>query len=111
MDHINCWFNHLKALTFPAWEDNIQCNREGIHQFCIVDADSKEVLVAGIDSQHCTLEWEGGTVTCSVDTQQVGDVGAMPLENREYEAMWTVWQHDVPPPPETKKIVKQRYNG
>ncbi|WP_158454548.1 NEL-type E3 ubiquitin ligase domain-containing protein [Salmonella bongori] len=97
MDHINCWFNHLKALTFPAWEDNIQCNREGIHQFCIVDADSKEVLVAGIDSQHCTLEWEGGTVTCSVDTQQVGDVGAMPLENREYEAMWTVWQHDVPP--------------
>ncbi|HFL5521132.1 TPA: hypothetical protein ACG4A5_002196 [Salmonella bongori] len=97
LDHINCWFNHLKALTFPAWEDNIQCNREGIHQFCIVGADSKEVLVVGIDSQHCTLEWEGGTVTCSVDTQQVGDVGAMPLENREYEAMWTVWQHDVPP--------------
>ncbi|ECG8258292.1 E3 ubiquitin--protein ligase [Salmonella bongori] len=97
LDHINCWFNHLKALTFPAWEDNIQCNREGIHQFCIVGADSKEVLVVGIDSQHCVLKWEGGTVTCSVDTQQVGDVGAMPLENREYEAMWTVWQHDVPP--------------
>ncbi|ECG8514085.1 hypothetical protein DLR11_07275 [Salmonella enterica subsp. salamae] len=97
LDHIGSWFKHLKALTFPAWEDNIQCNREGIYQFCILGADSKEVLVVGIDSQHCTLEWEGGTVTCSVDTQQAGDVGAMPLENREYEAIWTAWINDAPP--------------
>ncbi|EBH8752675.1 leucine-rich repeat domain-containing protein [Salmonella sp. 741265055_HSA] len=69
---------------------------KGIHQFCILGADSKDVLVVGIDSQHCTLEWEGGTVTCSVDTQQTGDVGA-PLENREYESIWTAWINDAPP--------------
>ncbi|ELM1617142.1 hypothetical protein Q3P50_000297 [Salmonella enterica] len=96
LEHINSRFEHLKALTFPAWEDNIQCNRDGMHQFCILGANSKEVLVVGIDSQHCTLEWEGGTVTCCVDTQQAGDVGAMPLENREYEAIWTAWINDAP---------------
>ncbi len=48
-DHISSQFERLKALTFPAWEENIQCNRDGINQFCILDADSKEILSITLD--------------------------------------------------------------
>lgn len=100
-DHISSQFEYLKALTFPAWADNIQCNREGINQFCILDVDSREALVATIDSQHYKLEWEGGAVTCRVgaDISQAEDIipGAMALENREYEDIWAAWINDAPP--------------
>ncbi|HGB6230001.1 TPA: NEL-type E3 ubiquitin ligase domain-containing protein [Salmonella enterica subsp. houtenae serovar 1,40:z4,z23:-] len=116
-DHISSRFEHLKALAFPVWEDNIQCNREGIHQFCILDADSQEILSATLDDAgNYTVNCQGDNEThrLTVDTAQgeeckghaEGASGIVrtsfildttaPQTAAEYDAVWSEWERAAP---------------
>ncbi|ECG0716061.1 type III secretion system effector E3 ubiquitin transferase SspH1 [Salmonella enterica] len=113
-DHISSQFARLKALTFPAWEENIQCNRDGINQFCILDADSKEILSITLDDagnytvncqgyseahdfimdteqrEECTEFAEGASGTSLRPATTVSQKAA------EYDAVWSKWERDAP---------------
>ncbi|EEM8095694.1 type III secretion system effector E3 ubiquitin transferase SspH1 [Salmonella enterica] len=113
-DHISSQFARLKALTFPAWEENIQCNRDGINQFCILDADSKEILSITLDDagnytvncqgyseahdfimdteqgEECTEFAEGASGTSLRPATTVSQKAA------EYYAVWSKWERDAP---------------
>ncbi|WP_031605240.1 type III secretion system effector E3 ubiquitin transferase SspH1 [Salmonella enterica] len=113
-DHISSQFERLKALTFPAWEENIQCNRDGINQFCILDADSKEILSITLDDagnytvncqgyseahdfimdteqgEECTEFAEGASGTSLRPATTVSQKAA------EYYAVWSKWERDAP---------------
>ncbi len=109
-DHISSRFEHLKTLTFPVWQDNIQCNREGMHQFCILDADSLEILSVTLDDAgdyivNCQGDHETHCLT--VDTAQgeectghaEGASGTLLISLRpalptaaEYDAAWSEWE-------------------
>ncbi|ECJ6124902.1 E3 ubiquitin--protein ligase [Salmonella enterica] len=109
-DHISSRFEHLKTLTLPVWQDNIQCNREGIHQFCILDADSQEILSATLDDagnytiscqeynethcltvdtaqgEECTGHAEGASGTLLTSLRPASPTAA------EYDAVWSEWE-------------------
>ncbi|PVS22700.1 type III secretion system effector E3 ubiquitin transferase SspH1 [Salmonella enterica] len=113
-DHISSQFARLKALTFPAWEENIQCNRDGINQFCIPDAGSKEILSITLDDagnytvncqgyseahdfimdtepgEECTEFAEGASGTSLRPATTVSQKAA------EYDAVWSKWERDAP---------------
>ncbi|ENE6636657.1 type III secretion system effector E3 ubiquitin transferase SspH1 [Salmonella enterica] len=113
-DHISSQFARLKALTFPTWEENIQCNRDGINQFCILDADSKEILSITLDDagnytvncqgyseahdfimdteqgEECTEFAEGASGTSLRPATTVSQKAA------EYYAVWSKWERDAP---------------
>ncbi|ELK4343821.1 type III secretion system effector E3 ubiquitin transferase SspH1 [Salmonella enterica] len=113
-DHISSQFARLKALTFPAWEENIQCNRDGINQFCILDAGSKEILSITLDDagnytvncqgyseahdfimdtepgEECTEFAEGASGTSLHPATTVSQKAA------EYDAVWSKWERDAP---------------
>ncbi|PXN76111.1 type III secretion system effector E3 ubiquitin transferase SspH1 [Salmonella enterica] len=113
-DHISSQFARLKALTFPAWEENIQCNRDGINQFCILDAGSKEILSITLDDagnytvncqgyseahdfimdtdpgEECTEFAEGASGTPLRPATTVSQKAA------EYDAVWSKWERDAP---------------
>ncbi|MDJ7780756.1 type III secretion system effector E3 ubiquitin transferase SspH1 [Salmonella enterica] len=113
-DHISSQFARLKALTFPAWEENIQCNRDGINQFCILDAGSKEILSITLDDagnytvncqgyseahdfimdtepgEECTEFAEGAFGTSLRPATTVSQKAA------EYDAVWSKWERDAP---------------
>ncbi|ECR4757613.1 type III secretion system effector E3 ubiquitin transferase SspH1 [Salmonella enterica] len=113
-DHISSQFARLKALTFPAWEENIQCNRDGINQFCILDAGSKEILSITLDDagnytvncqgyseahdfimdtepgEECTEFAEGASGTSLRPATTVSQKAA------EYDAVWSKWERDTP---------------
>ncbi|EGW7637459.1 E3 ubiquitin--protein ligase, partial [Salmonella enterica] len=109
-DNISSRFEHLKTLTLPVWQDNIQCNREGIHQFCILDADSQEILSATLDDagnytiscqeynethcltvdtaqgEECTGHAEGASGTLLTSLRPASPTAA------EYDAVWSEWE-------------------
>ncbi|EAP4935215.1 type III secretion system effector E3 ubiquitin transferase SspH1 [Salmonella enterica] len=113
-DHISSQFERLKALTFPAWEENIQCNRDGINQFCILNADSKEILSITLDDagnytvncqgyseahdfimdteqgEECTEFAEGASGTSLRPATTASQTAA------EYDAVWSKWERDAP---------------
>ncbi|EBK3771430.1 type III secretion system effector E3 ubiquitin transferase SspH1 [Salmonella enterica] len=113
-DHISSQFARLKALTFPAWEENIQCNRDGINQFCILDAGNKEILSITLDDagnytvncqgyseahdfimdtepgEECTEFAEGASGTSLRPATTVSQKAA------EYDAVWSKWERDAP---------------
>ncbi|ECX8331483.1 type III secretion system effector E3 ubiquitin transferase SspH1 [Salmonella enterica] len=113
-DHISSQFARLKALTFPAWEENIQCDRDGINQFCILDAGSKEILSITLDDagnytvncqgyseahdfimdtepgEECTEFAEGASGTSLRPATTVSQKAA------EYGAVWSKWERDAP---------------
>ncbi|HFL6724409.1 TPA: type III secretion system effector E3 ubiquitin transferase SspH1 [Salmonella enterica subsp. enterica serovar Typhimurium] len=113
-DHISSQFARLKALTFSAWEENIQCNRDGINQFCILDAGSKEILSITLDDagnytvncqgyseahdfimdtepgEECTEFAEGASGTSLRPATTVSQKAA------EYDAVWSKWERDAP---------------
>ncbi|ECD5489197.1 type III secretion system effector E3 ubiquitin transferase SspH1 [Salmonella enterica subsp. enterica serovar Brijbhumi] len=113
-DHISSQFARLKALTFPAWEENIQCNKDGINQFCILDAGSKEILSITLDDagnytvncqgyseahdfimdtepgEECTEFAEGASGTSLRPATTVSQKAA------EYDAVWSKWERDAP---------------
>ncbi|EJR6576574.1 type III secretion system effector E3 ubiquitin transferase SspH1 [Salmonella enterica] len=113
-NHISSQFARLKALTFPAWEENIQCNRDGINQFCILDAGSKEILSITLDDagnytvncqgyseahdfimdtepgEECTEFAEGASGTSLRPATTVSQKAA------EYDAVWSKWERDAP---------------
>ncbi|EML8354444.1 type III secretion system effector E3 ubiquitin transferase SspH1 [Salmonella enterica] len=113
-DHISSQFARLKALTFPAWEENIQCNRDGINQFCILDAGSKEILSITLDDagnytvncqgyseahdfimdtepgEECTEFAEGASGTSLRPATTASQTAA------EYYAVWSKWERDAP---------------
>ncbi|EDR4079768.1 E3 ubiquitin--protein ligase [Salmonella enterica] len=116
-DHISSRFEHLKALAFPVWEDNIQCNRDDIHQFCILDADSQEILSATLDDAgNYTVNCQGDNEThrLTLDTAQgeectghaEGASGIVrtsflldataPQTAAEYDAVWSEWERAAP---------------
>ncbi|ECF0533712.1 E3 ubiquitin--protein ligase [Salmonella enterica subsp. enterica] len=113
-DHISSQFERLKALTFPAWEENIQCNRDGINQFCILDADSKEILSITLDDAgNYTVDCQGYSEAHDfiMDTEQREECtefaeGASGTSLRpattasqtaaEYYAVWSKWERDAP---------------
>ncbi|EEH2386715.1 type III secretion system effector E3 ubiquitin transferase SspH1 [Salmonella enterica subsp. enterica serovar Newport] len=113
-DHISSQFARLKALTFHAWEENIQCNRDGINQFCILDAGSKEILSITLDDagnytvncqgyseahdfimdtepgEECTEFAEGASGT------SLRPATTVPQKAAEYDAVWSKWERDAP---------------
>ncbi|WP_140320523.1 NEL-type E3 ubiquitin ligase domain-containing protein, partial [Salmonella enterica] len=116
-DHISSQFERLKALTFPAWEENIQCNRDGINQFCILDEDSQEILSVTLDDAgNYTVNCQGYSEThrLTLDTAQ-GEEGTghaegasgtfrtsflpattAPQTPAEYDAVWSAWRRAAP---------------
>ncbi|ELQ3858953.1 type III secretion system effector E3 ubiquitin transferase SspH2 [Salmonella enterica] len=131
-DHISSRFEHLKTLTFPVWEDNIQCNRDGIHQFCILDADSQEILSVTLnDAGNYTVNCQGYNEThhFTMDTAQgevctehaEGASGTLrtsflpattaPQTAAEYDAVWSEWERAAPagePPGRAAVVQKMR---
>ncbi|PXO62619.1 type III secretion system effector E3 ubiquitin transferase SspH1 [Salmonella enterica] len=113
-DHISSQFARLKALTFPAWEENIQCNRDGINQFCILDAGSKEILSITLDDAgNYTVNCQGYSEAHDfiMDTEPGeectefagGASGTSPRpattvsqKAAEYDAVWSKWERDAP---------------
>ncbi|ENR3904197.1 leucine-rich repeat domain-containing protein [Salmonella enterica] len=116
-DHISSRFEHLKALAFPVWEDNIQCNRDDIHQFCILDADSQEILSATLDDAgNYTVNCQGGNEThrltldtaqgeeCTGHAEEASGIvrtsflldATAPQTAAEYDAVWSEWERAAP---------------
>ncbi|ECD8072382.1 E3 ubiquitin--protein ligase [Salmonella enterica] len=116
-DHISSRFEHLKALAFPVWEDNIQCNRDDIHQFCILDADSQEILSATLDDAgNYTVNCHGDNEThrltldtaqgeeCTGHAEEASGIvrtsflldATAPQTAAEYDAVWSEWERAAP---------------
>ncbi len=116
-DHISSRFEHLKALAFPVWEDNIQCNRDDIHQFCILDADSQEILSATLDDAgNYTVNCQGDNEThrltldtaqgeeCTGHAEEASGIvrtsflldATAPQTAAEYDAVWSEWERAAP---------------
>ncbi|EDV9971368.1 E3 ubiquitin--protein ligase [Salmonella enterica subsp. houtenae] len=116
-DHISSRFEHLKALAFPVWEDNIQCNRDDIHQFCILDADSQEILSATLDDAgNYTVNFQGDNEThrltldtaqgeeCTGHAEEASGIvrtsflldATAPQTAAEYDAVWSEWERAAP---------------
>ncbi|HFL5521121.1 TPA: NEL-type E3 ubiquitin ligase domain-containing protein [Salmonella bongori] len=101
-EHVGSKFEYLKGLAFPAQMENIQRNREGLNQFCILDADSKEALVVTIEPEHYLIEWEGVTIMYGYAQERLYGAHAMSgatslAQPEAYDAIWSEWQANAPP--------------
>ncbi|EAM4785722.1 E3 ubiquitin--protein ligase, partial [Salmonella enterica] len=56
-------FECLRELAFPAYADNIQSNRGGTDQYCILNENSQEILSIIFNTEGYTVEGGGKSVT------------------------------------------------
>ncbi|HAK4778313.1 TPA: E3 ubiquitin--protein ligase [Salmonella enterica] len=96
-------FEQLRTLAYAGCEESIQSGRHGEGQFCILDADSQEILSVTLD------DYGNYTVNClgyhethrfTLETEQ-GEECAGPAEGTlqtpaEYDTAWPEWERAAP---------------
>ncbi|EDP8629102.1 SPI-1 type III secretion system effector E3 ubiquitin transferase SlrP [Salmonella bongori] len=90
-------FERLRALAFPAYMENIQCNRAGTSQYCILNVNSQEILSITFNTDSYTVECEGETVTYTleIESEQTKRT-SLSREAVDYELIWSDWVNHAP---------------
>lgn len=116
-------FEQLRALAYPGLGENIQSGRHGENHFCILDAESREMLSVTLDDVgEYTVKCQGHNETHNLTMDTVrGEEGAygtlrtshaVPQTAENYEAVWSVWERAAPPEEVTDRAgVVQKLRG
>ncbi|EIK1296355.1 E3 ubiquitin--protein ligase [Salmonella enterica] len=96
-------FEQLRTLAYVGCEESIQSGRHGEGQFCILDADSQEILSVTLD------DYGNYTVNClgyhethrfPLETEQgeecAGPAEGTPQVPAEYGTAWQEWERAAP---------------
>ncbi|EDT6888572.1 E3 ubiquitin--protein ligase [Salmonella enterica subsp. enterica] len=96
-------FEQLRTLAYVGCEESIQSGRHGEGQFCILDADSQEILSVTLD------DYGNYTVIClgyhethrfTLETEQgeecAGPAEGTPQVPAEYDTAWAEWEMAAP---------------
>ncbi|EEC0942407.1 E3 ubiquitin--protein ligase [Salmonella enterica subsp. enterica] len=96
-------FEQLRTLAYAGCEESIQSGRHGEGQFCILDADSQEILSVTLD------DYGNYTVNClgyhethrfTLETEQgeecAGPAEGTPQVPAEYGTAWQEWERAAP---------------
>ncbi|EJJ4223529.1 leucine-rich repeat domain-containing protein [Salmonella enterica] len=96
-------FERLRMLAYAGCEESIQSGRHGEGQFCILDADSQEILSVTLD------DYGNYTVNClgyhethrfTLETEQgeecAGPAEGTPQVPAEYDTAWAEWEMAAP---------------
>ncbi|EAN4435352.1 E3 ubiquitin--protein ligase [Salmonella enterica] len=96
-------FEQLRTLAYAGCEESIQSGRHGEGQFCILDADSQEILSVTLD------DYGNYTVNClgyhethrfTLETEQgeecAGPAEGTPQTPAEYDTAWPEWERAAP---------------
>ncbi|HCM1953009.1 TPA: type III secretion system effector E3 ubiquitin transferase SspH2 [Salmonella enterica subsp. salamae serovar 9,46:z4,z24:z39:z42] len=110
-------FEQLRMLAYAGYEESIHSGRHGESHFCILDADSQEILSVTLDDagnytvncqghnetyrftmdieqgEECTEHTEGVSGTLQVSPLPAP---AAPQTPAEYDAVWSVWRRAAP---------------
>ncbi|ENC5518976.1 E3 ubiquitin--protein ligase, partial [Salmonella enterica] len=110
-------FEQLRMLAYTGCEESIQSSRYGESNFCILDADSREILSVTLDDygnytvncqgyheiHRLTLETEQGEECTEYAEGASGPLRASappataaPQTPAEYDAVWSEWRKAVP---------------
>ncbi|EGJ6726531.1 E3 ubiquitin--protein ligase [Salmonella enterica] len=110
-------FERLRMLAYAGCEESIQSGRHGEGQFCILDADSQEILSVTLDDygnytvncqgyheiHRLTLETEQGEECTEYAEGASGPLRASappataaPQTPAEYDAVWSEWRKAAP---------------
>ncbi|EBW4471376.1 type III secretion system effector E3 ubiquitin transferase SspH2 [Salmonella enterica subsp. enterica serovar Lattenkamp] len=110
-------FEQLRMLAYAGYEESIHSGRHGESHFCILDADSQEILSVTLDDagnytvncqghnetyrftmdieqgEECTEHAEGASGTLHVSPLPAP---ATPQTPAEYDAVWSEWKRAAP---------------
>ncbi|EDG5112353.1 E3 ubiquitin--protein ligase, partial [Salmonella enterica subsp. enterica serovar Derby] len=110
-------FEQLRMLAYAGYEESIHSGRHGESHFCILDADSQEILSVTLDDagnyivncqghnetyrftmdieqgEECTEHAEGASGTLQVSPLPAP---AAPQTPAEYDAVWSEWTRVAP---------------
>ncbi|EGI6063725.1 type III secretion system effector E3 ubiquitin transferase SspH2 [Salmonella enterica subsp. enterica serovar Alachua] len=110
-------FEQLRMLAYAGYEESIHSGRHGESHFCILDADSQEILTVTLDDagnyivncqghnetyrftmdieqgEECTEHAEGASGTLQVSPLPAP---AAPQTPAEYDAVWSEWTRVAP---------------
>ncbi|EEJ1482967.1 E3 ubiquitin--protein ligase [Salmonella enterica subsp. enterica serovar Sanjuan] len=110
-------FEQLRMLAYAGYEESIHSGRHGESYFCILDADSQEILSVTLDDagnytvncqghnatyrftmdieqgEECTEHAEGASGTLHVSPLPAP---AAPQTPAEYDAVWSEWKRAAP---------------
>ncbi|HFG8023891.1 TPA: type III secretion system effector E3 ubiquitin transferase SspH2 [Salmonella enterica subsp. enterica serovar Oranienburg] len=110
-------FEQLRMLAYAGYEESIHSGRHGESHFCILDADSQEILSVTLDDagnytvncqghnetyrftmdieqgEECTEHAEGASGTLQVSPLPAP---AAPQTPEEYDAVWSEWKGAAP---------------
>ncbi|EDT7403188.1 E3 ubiquitin--protein ligase, partial [Salmonella enterica subsp. enterica] len=110
-------FEQLRMLAYAGYEESIHSGRHGESHFCILDADSQEILSVTLDDagnytvncqghnetyrftmdieqgEECTEHAEGASGTLQVSPLPAP---AAPQTPAEYDAVWSEWKGAAP---------------
>ncbi|EAB7892389.1 E3 ubiquitin--protein ligase [Salmonella enterica subsp. enterica serovar Newport] len=110
-------FEQLRMLVYAGYEESIHSGRHGESHFCILDADSQEILSVTLDDagnytvncqghnetyrftmdieqgEECTEHAEGASGTLQVSPLPAP---AAPQTPAEYDAVWSEWKGAAP---------------
>ncbi|HIC5897619.1 TPA: NEL-type E3 ubiquitin ligase domain-containing protein [Salmonella enterica subsp. enterica serovar Thompson] len=110
-------FEQLRMLAYAGYEESIHSGRHGESHFCILDADSQEILSVTLDDagnytvncqghnetyrftmdieqgEECTEHAEGASGTLQVSPLPAP---AAPQTPAEYDAVWSEWKRAAP---------------
>lgn len=80
-------FEQLRTLAHPVFRENIQSHRHGENHFCILDANSQEILTVTVDNSGKYDVKCGGYKETHATT---------PRTTEDYEAVWSAWEREAP---------------
>lgn len=96
-EEIKSKFECLRALAFPAYADNIQSNRGGADQYCILNENSQEILSIIFNTDGYIIEGGGKSVTYTRVTESEQASSASGSKDAvNYELMWFEWAKEAP---------------
>ncbi len=84
-------------LAFPAYADNIQSNRGGTDQYCILNENSQEILSIIFNTEGYTVEGGGKSVTYTrvTESEQASSASGS-KDTVNYELIWSEWVKEAP---------------
>ncbi|HCM1924211.1 TPA: SPI-1 type III secretion system effector E3 ubiquitin transferase SlrP [Salmonella enterica subsp. salamae serovar 39:c:e,n,x] len=96
-EEIKSKFECLRALAFPAYADNIQSNRGGADQHCILNENSQEILSIIFNTDGYIVEGGGKSVTYTRVTESEQASSASGSKDAvNYELIWSEWAKEAP---------------
>lgn len=97
-EEIKSKFECLRGLAFPAYADNIQSNRGGADQHCILNENSQEILSIIFNTDGYIVEGGGKSVTYTRVTESEQASSASGSKDAvNYELIWSEWAKEAPP--------------